>query len=277
MNKIQFTLSGFSAAYLILAANIAVAEYLPFEPEMVQIEGGKFQMGCVSGKYCRPDELPVRNVSIKPFEMGKYEVTFDQWDECVKQKGCTFNARKLWGGGKQPVVSMSWEDAQEYIIWLNEKTGKKYRLPSEAEWEYAARAGTQTPFSTGECISNDHANYKGDFAWDDSGCPVTGKNLKQAVEVGSFPANAFGLFDMHGNLSELVQDCYHRNYEGAPVDGSAWETDCTKRGDDVERVMRGSSWIYIQENLRSARRERLGEKHRPQWTHGLGFRVARTL
>ena len=150
-------------------------------------------------------------------------------------------------------------------------------MPSEAEWEYAARADTKTPFYTGECISTDQANYKGDFAWEDSGCPVTGKNLKQTVEVGSYPANAFGLFDMHGNLSEIVQDCYHNSYKGAPSDGSAWETECTRRGDDIERVMRGSAWLFIQENQRTARRERIGEKHRPQWTHGVGFRVARTL
>lgn len=250
---------------------------LPFEPEMVKITGGTFQMGCVSDKGCRSDELPVHEVSIKPFEMGKYEVTFDQWDECVKQKGCQFDARKFWGGGKQPVVSMSWDDTQEYVSWLSEKTGKKYRLPTEAEWEYAARAGTKTPFSTGECLHTDQANYKGDFEWEDGNCPATDKNRKQPLEVGSFAANSFGLFDMHGNLQELVQDCYHKNYEGAPSDGSAWETDCFKKSGSVSRVMRGGGWIFIQENARSARRNWLGQAHQPQFTHGLGFRVARSL
>ena len=268
---------GLITLQLAIATEVTASERLPFEPEMVKITSGTFQMGCVSNKACGADEKPVHEVTIKAFEMGKYEVTFDQWDECVKQKGCEFPAKKFWGGGKQPVVSMSWDDAQEYVTWLSKKTSKKYRLPTEAEWEYAARAGTQTPFSTGACLNTDQANYKGDFAWDEGNCPATETNRKQTVEVGSFAANGFGLFDMHGNLAELVQDCYHRSYEGAPNDGSAWETDCSKRGDDVERVMRGGSWVYIQEYQRSARRDRIMQSHRPQRVHGLGFRVARTL
>jgi len=150
---------------------------------------------------------------------------------------------------------VSWEDARSYVRWLSAKTGERYRLLSESEWEYAARAGTTTPFHTGRTISTKQANHDG--------------NLWQPTSVGTYPPNAFGLYDMHGNVSEWVQDCGNEDYFGAPVDGSAWES-----GVCFRRVLRGGSWFNFPRFLRSASRERISAGDRG---NNLGFRVARTL
>lgn len=190
------------------------------EPEMVSIPRGTFTMGCVSGVGCRSDEKPLRDVTVPAFEMGKYEVTFTQWDECVKQKGCQHKPDDIWGRGDQPVINVSWIDAQEYVGWLSEKTGKKYRLPTEAEWEYAARAGTKTPFFAGNCIFTYQANYNGNYGWDAVSCPKTGNYRGKTMSVVSFAKNDFGLSNMYGNVSEWVRDLYHNNYDKTPKDGS---------------------------------------------------------
>jgi formylglycine-generating enzyme required for sulfatase activity len=168
-----------------------------------------------------------------------------------------------------PVVCVSWNDAKAFAEWLSTRTGQAYRLPTEVEWEYAARAGTTTPFSTGECITTDQANYDGNY--DYAGCGAkTGVDRGATLAAGSLPPNPWGLHDVHGNVWEWVQDCWHDNYEGAPKDGAAWETD----GDCTLRVVRGGDWDNTPENLRSANRLRVTTYVAYSI---LGFRLARTL
>ena len=232
-------------------------------PEMVVVPAGSFMMGSNVGLY----NNPVHKVSIiKPYAVAKFEVTFAEWDACVAAGSCMHRPDdKDWGRGKQPVINVSWDDVtKEYLPWLLRQTGRTYRLLSEAEWEYAARAGTKTEFSTGETIESNHqANY----------APTSeGTYYRQRpVEVGSFPPNAFGLHEMHGNVSEWVEDCRHANYRGAPTDGSVWSSAC-KTG--AARVLRGGSWNTIQDFLRSATRNSTlpGSRY-----DSIGFRVARTL
>ena len=145
------------------------------------------------------EEGPQRRVTIAPFAIGKTEVTFAQWDACVSAGGCSRRpADNGWGRGARPVMRVSWEDAQEYVGWLSRQSGQSYRLPSEAEWEYAARAGTETPFHTGRRISTDQANFAGDYTYNGSS---KGQYRGQTTPVGSFAANGWGLHDMHGNVS----------------------------------------------------------------------------
>lgn len=214
-------------------------------------------MGCVSGKNCEDDELPVHQVTFsKPFYMGKYEVTFLQYDRYVWEQQnngneqITYPSDQGWGRYDRPVVEVSWHDAQSYIQWLNKKTGKNYRLPSEAQWEYAARAGTDTHFATGDCITGKQANFQDNYQWDgEEGCKPTGEYLGKSSIVGSYPANAFQLHDMHGNALEWVEDGYHADYEQAPVDGSPWKT-----SQDEGRILRGGSWFSLRQFMRSASR-----------------------
>ncbi|GBF25052.1 serine/threonine-protein kinase pkn1 [bacterium MnTg02] len=245
---------------------------LPFEPEMVRIPGGLFEMGCVSGKGCEKDEKPVHHVTIKAFEIGKYEVTFDEWDACVAGGGCK-NYKpndQGWGRGKRPVIDVSWEDAQAYVTWLSGETGKTYRLPSEAEWEYAARAKTSSVYWWGDRASHEHANYGKEEC-----CEGLAKGVDKwdyTSPVGSFPKNPFGLHDVQGNVWEWVEDCWHKNYRRAPKDGSAWLS--ANISDCAQRVLRGGSWYYDPQNLRSADRVRSNSDLR---SYVLGFRISRTL
>ena len=241
------------------------------EPEMVTTPTGKFQMGCVSGKGCNKDELPVRTVTFpRPFAIGKYEVTFAEYDRFAKATGRQAPSDRGWGRGKRPVIYVSWDDARAYASWLSEQTGKRYRLPTEAEWEYATRGGTATPFSTGECINTDQANYNGNYPWQD--CPKTGVDRGKTVEAGSLPANPWGLHEVHGNAGEWVQDCWHASYTGAPDDGTAWEA--SDGGDCGQRVVRGGSWNVTPEFLRSAYRGWSVSVLRDNF---LGFRLAQDL
>ena len=241
------------------------------ESELVRIPAGRFLMGSPPGEAEREDnEGSQHQVEVPAFELGKYEVTFDQWDACVTLGGCTHRPDdEGWGRGTRPVINVSWDDAQEYVKWLSAQTGTAYRLPSEAEWEYAARAGTTTAFNTGNCITTAQANY--DANDDYAGCGAYGVWLKKTQSVGSYAANRWGLSDMHGNVWELVQDCYHDSYTLAPKDGSEWRDFCFKRG---LRVLRGGSWYFSPRNLRSANRSSVNTFVRG---HDLGFRVARTL
>ena len=201
--------------------------------------------------------------------MGKYEVTFEEYDRFVAAAGKKKPKDRGWGRGKRPVINVSWKDARAYAIWLSKQTGETYRLPTEAEWEYSARAGTMTPFNTGECISTAQANYNGNYGY--TGCgPKTGVYHNMTVEVGLFPVNAFGLHDMHGNVWELVEDCWHGNYLGAPFNGNAWQ----ESGNCSHKVIRGGGWDNGPGRLRSANRDWL----KSDGANGvLGFRLARTL
>jgi formylglycine-generating enzyme required for sulfatase activity len=195
-------------------------------------------------------------------------VTFDEWDACIAAGGCKHRpGDEGWGRGRRPVINVSWNDAKEYVAWLSKTTGKSYRMLSEAEWEYAARAGTTTPFSTGETISTEQANYDGNYTYAGGS---KGTDRRKMVPVGSFKPNAFGLHDMHGNVWEWVEDPWHDSYKGAPTDGSAWAKD----GDRSRRILRGGSWGLDPRLIRSALRGRLDSVLRGNY---LGFRVARSL
>ncbi|MDP6526712.1 MAG: formylglycine-generating enzyme family protein [Kiritimatiellia bacterium] len=241
-------------------------------PEMVVIPAGSFRMGSPPGEEKRyGDEGPVRRVTIpRPFAVGKYEVTQAEWRSVMGSNPSMFK------GDRNPVEEVSWDDAQDFVRRLGAKTGKQYRLLTEAEWEYAARAGTTTLFHFGATISTDQANYNGNYTY---GGGRKGVYRKKTVPVGSFPANAFGLHDMHGNVYEWVEDCWHAvtssstgagGYNGAPSNGSAW----TSGGDCRLRVLRGGSWNYTPRYLRSALRNWSASDVRNNY---IGFRVARTL
>jgi formylglycine-generating enzyme required for sulfatase activity len=232
-------------------------------PEMIVVPAGEFMMGSPATEKARyDDEGPEHEVTIgRPFAVGRLELTFDEWDACVAHGDCDADISDSgWGRGRQPATFVNWNDAKTYVAWLSRVTGKPYRLLSEAEWEYAARAGSQTAYPWGDEIGKGNANCDGcGSQWDH----------KQAAPVGQFPANAFGLHDMRGNVWEWVEDCYHQNYNQAPMDGSPWTT-----GDCIERVVRGGSWLNFPGNLRSASRGRYTPSSRNNF---LGFRVGRTL
>ena len=224
-------------------------------PELVVVPEGNFMMGSSYG--------PVHRVVIgRPFAVGVYEVTFGEWDACVSGGGCGGHrpSDEGWGQGPRPVIRVSWDDAKAYVRWLRGKTGKEYRLLSESEWEYVARAGTGTMYWWGDEIGRNRANCGGcGSRWDN----------RQTSPVGSFSANGFGLHDVHGNVWEWVEDCWNENYNEAPTDGSAWES-----GNCGRRVLRGGSWSSSPGYLHSASREWYTSGNRNNDT---GFRVAKTL
>ena len=227
-------------------------------PEMVVIPAGRFRMGCVSGLDCFDRELPVHNVTIpRAFAVSKYEVTFEDYDRYTYPNRVDDRG---WGRGRRPVIYVSWNDAQDYVEWLSAQTGHTYRLLSEAEWEYVARAGSSTAYSWGNDIGSNRANCVGcGSQWD----------FLQTAPVGSFAPNAFGVHDMHGNVWEWVEDCWNGSYAGAPTDGSAWRS-----GECERRVLRGGAWLDFPGDLSSAFRLGFTSGFR---FDGLGFRVARTL
>ncbi len=228
-------------------------------PQMVTVPAGRFLMGSPATEAGRHADEGQRPVTISaPFAAGVYEVTFAEWDACVAGGGCGGRRPEDggWGRGRRPVVNVSWEDAQAYIAWLSTETGAEYRLLTEAEWEYVARAGTTAPFHTGATISTDQANYDG--LSNPYGGGVRGTYRARTTEVGSFAPNSFGLHDVHGNAGELVQDCYEDTVGGA--------TTCSVR------VVRGGSWANGPESLRSAYRGWCAPTLR---NHLNGFRVAR--
>ena len=230
-------------------------------PELVVAPAESYMMG--SDSSGNPGEGPAHSVTMgKAFAVGVYEVTFDEWDACHQAGGCSHNpGDQGWGRENRPVMNVSWDDAQEYVRWLSEETGKGYRLPSESEWEYVARAGTGTRYWWGDEIGLNRANC--------SGCG-SGWDGKGTAPVGSFPANEFGLHDVHGNVWEWTEDCWHGDYVEAPADGSAW----TQGGDCNLRLLRGGAWDVEPGALRSAARSRNTAEFR---YFSLGFRVARTL
>lgn len=220
---------------------------------MIVVPSGRFLMGSNSAEADRqPNEGPQHPVTIRnPFAIGKYEVTGAEWDACVANGDCLGVATNL---GRRP-VTVNWVEARSYAEWLSKKTGQRYFLPSEAEWEYAARAGTDTPWNTGEAIISDDANILDQF--------------RQAVPVGGFPPNAFGLHDMHGNVAEWTLDCLDVGYFGVPNDGGAAVTpNCP------QRVVRGGGWADMPKDVRSARRSGAAPSGE---SPSIGFRVARAM
>jgi formylglycine-generating enzyme required for sulfatase activity len=213
-----------------------------------------------------PQAAPAR-----PFALGRYTLTFAEWDACVAAGECGGYTPddSGWGREQQPVINVSWHDAQAFGAWLVEKTGEPYRLPTEAEWEYAARAGTKTPFWMGATISAEQADYAGCNTYG-SGAKSTNRQRTVAVDDPTFPANPFGLYHVHGNVREWVHDQYHGNYERAPLDGSI----AVEGGNSPPRTLRGGSWNNDPASLRSAARYRRGLDVR---FINAGFRVARAL
>jgi formylglycine-generating enzyme required for sulfatase activity len=234
---------------------------------MMLIPAGEFTMGSPGSELLRGFETQHR-VTIPSFALSKYEITFAQWDACVADGGCRGPAPvdEGWGRGMRPVIGATWDMAKSYVEWLRQKTGKSYRLPSEAEWEYAARARTTTPFSFGATITPAQANYNGSTGYADG---PAGSNRQQTLPVGSFPANAFGLHDMHGNVREWTEDCWHDGYaDDAPTNGAPYlSPDCG------EHVIRGGSWENPPAEVRAAARE---GTRRDEQSSSLGFRVARS-
>jgi formylglycine-generating enzyme required for sulfatase activity len=231
-------------------------------PEMVVVPAGEFMMGSPANEKGRlVNEGPQHRVTIaRPFAVSKFEVTFADWDACVSVGGCPHVSDSGFERGTRPVINVSWDEAQQYGAWFSKMTGRPYRLLTEAEWEYAARAGSTTAYFWDDQIGKGNANCNDcGSQWDS----------RQASPVGSFKPNAYGLYDMAGNVWQWVQDCNHDNYNGAPTDGSAWTI-----GDCGRRVVRGGSWGNVAQYLRSASRDWYGAADRD---FHIGFRLGRTL
>lgn len=230
----------------------------PWCPEMVVLPPGEFMMGSPdTDTEAKENEKPQHKVVIGfRFAVGRYPVTFEEYDwfcEALGYEKADDGGRRR---GRRPVIHVNWNDARTYVAWLRKETGKLYRLLSEAEWEYACRAGTETRFSCDDIMTQINANF--------------GKNVGKTTQVGSYPENPWGLFDMHGNVWEWVEDTWHENYTGAPDNGDAWTTG----GEGDYRVARGGSWYSHPRLLRSARRNGGYQDDRLNY---IGFRVARTL
>lgn len=236
----------------------------PFEPVMVPIPAGSFMMGCVEGRDdveggCFDNEKPAHTITVPAFQIGQYEVTFDEWDACELANACPHADDHGWGRGKRPVINISWNDTQTYIYWLNQRTNKTYRLPTEAEWEYAARSGGESAYPWGNNISCMQANY----GFLGGSCKNT-----QTKAVGTYKKNMFNLYDTAGNVWEWVDDLYV-DYQNQP------NNNLQNANTDGYRVLRGGSWnSSAPEELRSANRER----HSPEtFTGHYGFRLALDL
>ncbi|NET55580.1 MAG: formylglycine-generating enzyme family protein [Symploca sp. SIO2E6] len=237
--------------------------------EMVAIPGGTFMMGSPDREKRRvAEEIPQHSVTVKPFYLGKFTITQAQWKAvaALRKVSRSLNADPSnFKGDNLPVERVSWFDAQEFCARLSRKTGRTYRLPSEAQWEYACRAGTTTPFHFGETINTDLANYHNDYTY---GSGLRGEDRRKTTPVGSFQvANAFGLYDMHGNVWEWCEDHWHNNYYGAPKDGSAWLKDDQN---NPCRIVRGGSWFYNPWDCRSTFRHGDAPFFKDK---GIGFRV----
>ena len=236
-------------------------------PLMVVIPPGRFLMGSPPDEpERRNSESPQHEVIIqKPLALGVCAVTFADYDLFCQNTHRKLPKDESWGRDNLPVIYVSWQDAQAYCTWLSEQTGFRYRLPSEAEWEYACRAGTQTPFSFGSNITPEQVNYDGNYPYPGG---KQGQYREKTVPVQSLPANAWGLYEMHGNVFEWVQDAWHENYQGAPTDGSAWESA------GAGRVLRGGDWCNVAWDCRSASRDYDSADDQGD---GIGFRCARVL
>jgi formylglycine-generating enzyme required for sulfatase activity len=233
-------------------------------PEMIVISAGKFRMGDIQGRGLKVEQ-PVHEVHIRrPFAVSRYEITFDQYDEFARVTGRQLPDDEGFGRGRRPVIRVSWNEAVEYTAWLSQQTGKHYRLPTEAEWEYAARGGTVTAYWWGNEMKPGFANCES--------CGTPPDKI-QTMPVGSFQPNPFGLYDTVGNVREWVEDCWHDSYQGAPSDGSAWEKE--QNGTCNGRVHRGGSFRGVNKNnLSSSSRDKARAGARPYW---VGFRLVREI
>lgn len=228
-------------------------------PEMVVIPAGTYQMGDIHGMG-REREKPVHTVHIRnAFALGRYQVTFDDYDQYAKLINRELPSHEGWGRGRRPLIRVSWDEAVEYTKWLSSQTDKRYRLPTEAEWEYAARSGGKDEIWAGTSDENQLAEYA-----------VFSK--KQTEPVGSRNPNGIGLYNMSGNVWEWVEDCWQENYNGAPTDGSAWLE--AGGGDNNQRVLRGGSWKNAPESVRASHRGWANPDYR---NTTVGFRLAQDL
>jgi formylglycine-generating enzyme required for sulfatase activity len=231
-------------------------------PEMVVVPPGNFMMGLTDDD--RGSDVPQRRVTIAlPFGVGRFAVTFDEWDACVAAGGCNGYrpSDAGWGRGRRPVINISWDDAKAYVAWLSRATGKRYRLPSEAEREYVTRAGTTSRYWWGSSISTDQANYNGRGSG--------GMFRQKTLPVDSFGPNPWGLYQVHGNVYEWTEDCWNESDKGAPADGAAWLT-----GPCEGRVLRGGFWRAASMGLRAV--SRVEATPNMKWDY-VGFRVVRNL
>jgi formylglycine-generating enzyme required for sulfatase activity len=248
--------------------SLADGKPCPTCPEMVVAPAGTFTMGSSPSDPERGSgEEQVRVTIARPFAVGKFAVTFDQWDACVADGGCNGYRPKDggWGRGNRPVINVNWADANAYAEWLSQRTGRTYRLLSEAEREYVTRAGTTTPFWWGSSITPEQANYNGNFTYADG---AKGDFRQRTMPVDSFEANPWGLFNLHGNVWEWTADCWNDSNHGNPGNGTARTT-----SDCLARVIRGGSWSLVPQFLRAASR-RGNFSVRNDY---IGFRLARTL
>lgn len=256
--------------------DLSVFRDCPTCPEMVVIPAGTFNMGAPeSEKDSSHDERPVHAVTIRRFALGKYEVTPDEWEACVADGDCTKARDEGYGRGGRPKTDVSWEDAKRYVKWLSRRTGQTYRLPSEAEWEYAARGGTTTMWHWGEdpseaCryenVHDETSKRENKFSWEAFPCD---DGYATTAPVGTFRPNPYGLHDISGNVIEWTEDCLNYSYVGAPKDGGAWT-----KGECSRRVTRGGNWSVEPRTTRSAMRGSSEPSVRYDY---MGFRVARTL
>ena len=250
----------------------------PFAPALMALGSGSFRMGRGTGTGLELlqalgadleqdhglESEPAHQVTLDyAFAIGVYATTYDEFDRFARESGRELPEATQWGRGTLPVTCVSWSDAQDYVRWLSERTGQRYRLPSEAEWEYAARAGTETTYWWGDDIDPVLANY-------------AGAGHGRPLPVDSLPANPWGLHHMLGNVWEWVEDCFHSSYLGAPCDGRAWNEDYrwTSDRDDPVRILRGGGWECDPEDLRCAERSRVGSYFSMDF---VGFRVVRVI
>ena len=230
------------------------------EFKLIQLPGGTFPMGSPDTEPDRDNDEWHHTVTVKPFAIGQYEVTFEQYDTFAQATNTALPDDEGWGRGKRPVVNVNWPEALAYVAWLAEQTGRAFRLPTEAEWEYASRAGTDTPFYTGQKITSDQANFDGSYTYNGSDL---GEYREQTLPVGSLAANPFGLFDVHGNVREWTCSHYIAEYNGSEL--------ICEEGQYGRRSLRGGSWSDVPVWLRSANRTR-GE---PAYRYNdVGFRLA---
>ncbi|MFP8780117.1 SUMF1/EgtB/PvdO family nonheme iron enzyme [Hydrogenophaga sp. RWCD_12] len=243
-------------------------------PEMIPLPAGSFVMGSPKSESGRFGNESQHTVDIaRPFAIARYDVTFADWDACVSDGGCSDKpADQGWGRGAWPVINITWPDAQAYVRWLSKKTGAQYRLPTEAEWEYAARAGTTKSRWWGDNITRADAKYGPDECPQQKNCGGVASGTGRwpyTAPVGSFAPNPFGLYDMLGNVWKWTADCWHSDYNGAPIDGSAWDEPECKR-----RVIRGGSWSDVPGYIRAATRSGMPSDLRKNY---LGLRVVRDM